>query len=238
MSVASQSVAAPKSLPKILILGGILLALSAPLITWILDGYFRLWFDRDGKVLAGLVAFWVIIGVVLLLIRLEYRNTNVSVWHLISFKRVKLRESLVILIIGFVTLFFANVAFVILARTIFPTEIRTSPALALPLPLVILAYLTGVIGEEILYRGYALEQLQRITGKWWISGGITGLLFIGFHIPAYPMAHIIGFVLPSTVVLTLVYIWKRSLTYTIMIHGVLNLPILMAAILLPLLSQG
>jgi uncharacterized protein len=211
---------------KPLTLAGIVLALSAPFITGVLNGYFKIWFDNNGRVLAGLVSFWVIVGIVLLLARLDGQG--------IGFKRVKLRETLIVLIIGFITLFCLNVAYVILARTIFPTEVRTSPVLTLPLPLVILAYLTGVFAEEILYRGYALERLQQITGNWWISGGITGALFVGFHIPAYPMAHIVGYVAPAAVVLTLIYIWKRNLSYTVMFHGVLNLPILLAALLIPL----
>jgi uncharacterized protein len=239
MTVSSQAVETPTSAPKPLILGSIILALSAPLITGILDGYFDAWFDRNGSVLAGLLSFWLIVGLVMLLTRLEAQPiTERGLWRRIGFKRVKLRESLIVLIIGFLTLFVANVAFVVLSRTIFPTEINISRVVSLPLPLVILAYLTGSIAEEILYRGYALERLQRMTGNWWISGGITWALFVGFHIPAYPMAHIVGYVAPAAVVVTLVYIWKRNLSYTVMIHGILNLPILLAAILLPLLPTG
>lgn len=242
MTVSSQSVDIPKSSLKPLMLGGVVLALSAPLITWFLNGYFNAWFDNNGRVLAGLLFFWLIVGLILLLTRFEARDTEQTrehgFWQGISFKRVKLRESLIVMILGFVTLFVVNLAFVILSRTIFPTEIKTSAALLLPWPLMILAYLTGTITEEILYRGYALERLQRMTGNWWISGGITWALFVGFHIPTYPMAHIVGFVAPAAVVATLVYIWKRNLTYTVMIHGILNLPILLVAILVPLLPTG
>jgi uncharacterized protein len=224
---------------KPLRVASIILALAAPLITWMLDGPFDTWFDRNGSVLAGLLTFWAIVGLVLWLMRQETpASTDQSVWQQIGLRRVRLRETLIVLIIGFVTLGLANVAFVVLSRTIFPTEINTSPVLTLPLPLVILAYLTGTIAEEILYRGYALERLQRMTGNWWISGGLTWALFVGFHVPAYPLAHIVGYVAPATVVITLVYIWKRNLAYTILIHGVLNLPILLAALLLPLLPAG
>jgi uncharacterized protein len=224
---------------KPLRVASIILALAAPLITWMLDGPFDTWFDRNGSVLAGLLTFWAIVGLVLWLMRQETpASTDQSVWQQIGLRRVRLRETLIVLIIGFVTLGLANVAFVVLSRTIFPTEINTSSVLTLPLPLVILAYLTGTIAEEILYRGYALERLQRMTGNWWISGGLTWALFVGFHVPAYPLAHIVGYVAPATVVITLVYIWKRNLAYTILIHGVLNLPILLAALLLPLLPAG
>jgi membrane protease YdiL (CAAX protease family) len=238
MAASSHPIEAPRSAAKPLALVGIVLALAAPLITWFLNGYFAAWFDNNGRVLAGLVSFWVIVAVVLLISRTDAKvSAERNLWQSLNLKRVKLRETLVVMIIGFVTLFVANLAYVVLARTIFPTDVKTSAALTLPLPLVFLAWLTGALGEEILYRGYALERLQRITGNWWVSGGVTWALFVGFHIPAYPMAHIVGFVAPSALALTLVYIWKRNLTYTVLIHGILDLPILLAAILIPLVAK-
>jgi membrane protease YdiL (CAAX protease family) len=238
MTASSQAVEAPKSAARPLVLGGIVLALAAPLITWFLNGYFAAWFDNNGRVLAGLAAFWVIVVIVLLISRAEAKaERGRNLWESINLKPVKLRETLVVMIIGFIVLFIANLAYVVLARTIFPTEVKTSAALTLPLPLVFLAWLSGTFGEEILYRGYALERLQRITVNWWLSGGLTWALFVGFHIPAYPMAHIVGFVAPSALALTLVYMWKRNLTYTVIIHGILDLPILLAAVLIPLLAK-
>src|SRR5215475_9056810 len=129
MALASQADSTPKAKLRPLTLAGVVLALAAPLITWILDGYFRQWFDYNGKVLAGLVSFWAIVAVVLLLMRFEEgRAAGLSLWQDIGFKRPKLRESLIVLIIGFVTLGLVNVAFVVLSRTIFPTEIKVSPA--------------------------------------------------------------------------------------------------------------
>jgi membrane protease YdiL (CAAX protease family) len=241
MTAASPSTDVPKSPPKVITLVAIVLALSAPLITAFLNSYFAAWFDNNGRVLAGMLSFLAITGLVLLLVRFEpvsaLDNTQ-SVWGRIGFKPVKLRPTLIVLILAFVTLFIVSLAFVVLSRTILPTEIKTSAALKLPLPLLIFVYLAGSISEEILYRGYALERLQRITGNWWISGGITWALFVGFHIPAYPMAHIVGTVAPATVVITLLYIRTRNLTYTTIFHAVLNVPILLAAVLMALLQAG
>lgn len=237
MTAASPSLATPRPRLKLFTLVGIILALAAPLIAWILDGYFRVWFDRNGKVFAGALSFWVMTAIVLLLTRFEAAAGH-TLSERINLKRLKLRETLIVLIIAFVTLFVVNLAFVILARTIFPTEVSTAPALALPVPLMIFVYLTGSITEEILYRGYALERLQRMTGNWWISGLITGALFVGFHVPVYPMAHIVGYIIPATIVLTLIYAWKRNLSHCIIFHCVLNMPILLAAILIPLVTQA
>ncbi|MBX3085777.1 MAG: CPBP family intramembrane metalloprotease [Anaerolineae bacterium] len=240
MTATSHPAPTPQRTIKPFTVGIIVLALSAPLITAFLDGYFDRWFDYNGSVLAGLTSFWLIVALVVWLSRLDTppaaSDARRSWWQTFNFKRPKLRESLIVLIIAFVTLGLANVAFVILARTVLPTEIKVSRAVSLPLPLVILAFLTGAIAEEILYRGYALERLHAMTGNWWLSGIVTGAIFAGFHFPAYPLAHIFGYILPSTIVLTLIYIWKRNLTYTVMFHAVLNLPILLGALLLPLLS--
>ncbi len=217
----------------------IVLALSTPLIAAVLNGYFAAWFDNNGRVMAGLLFYWLFTAIIsLLLIYKKAEPAGGTVWKTIGLQRIKLRESLIVLIIGFVTLFLVNLAYVILARTIFPTEVRTSPALALPLPLVLLAFITGSITEEILYRGFALERLQRMTGNWWISGGITGALFVFFHVPAYPMAHIVGYIIPATIIITLLYRWKRNLSYCIMFHLVMNSPILLGALVMGLLSSA
>jgi membrane protease YdiL (CAAX protease family) len=231
MTTSTQTIPKPKA--PLLTLFGIGLALATPLITWFLDGYYRIWFDRNGKVLAGALSFWVIVGLILLLIRYDEGQPLRS----IGIKRLKnWQEGVIALIIDFVTLGCANVAFVLLARTIFPTNLTGRQVFNFPLPLVILLFLTGSVVEEILYRGYALERLQALTGNWWLSGGVTWALFVAFHVPAYPMAHIVGYVAPAALVATLAYIWKRNLLFTIIIHGCLNLPIVLAAILAPLVQ--
>lgn len=54
--------------------------------------------------------------------------------------------------------------------------------IARSLPLVLRTVIRAGIAEEVLYRGFALERLQSLTGSKWIAAGITLLLFTGFII--------------------------------------------------------
>lgn len=40
---------------------------------------------------------------------------------------------------------------------------------------------TAEITEELLYRGYALERLEGLTGSTWIAGTVTAVVFILLH---------------------------------------------------------
>ncbi|MDP3738278.1 MAG: CPBP family glutamic-type intramembrane protease [Hyphomonadaceae bacterium] len=38
-------------------------------------------------------------------------------------------------------------------------------------------------GDEWLYRGYVIEQLEKLTGSAWLAGGISLLVFTIVHWP-------------------------------------------------------
>jgi membrane protease YdiL (CAAX protease family) len=221
---------------------GILTALSAPFVTWFLDRYYKAWFGREGAVLSGLLTYWAIFGVVLLLARIGASSVvgetlPSTVWGWIGFKRIKLRTTLIVLIVSFVMLLIGNIGFVVLAKTIFPTSVATSSALTLPTLLVVAVYLTAIFVEEFLFRRIALEWTQQIVGNWWVSGGISVVLFVLGHVPAYPMALILGFVVPSSLAATVLYARTRNLSYSVIMHAVLDLPILLAALVIALMPK-
>ena len=222
-----------------LVIFGILLALAAPLITAFLDGYFKVWFDYTGKVFAGVISFWAIAAAVMVIIRYTEVESWRDVWRRLGFRRITLRTSLIVLILSFVTLFVVNLFFVLLSTYVFDMDISfTRERLrVLPIPLVFLLYLTGIFVEEILYRGYALQRIYNLTGNWTVAGLICGALFVGFHIPAYPPAHILGVIIPATLAITYLYIRLRNTSYTVMMHGVMNIVIVIAYVVLPLLPQ-
>ncbi|MBX3084624.1 MAG: hypothetical protein KF716_23505 [Anaerolineae bacterium] len=68
----------------------------------VLDGYFDAWFDRNCLALAGLLSFWLIVGVVLLFTRSEAkRSATNTLWQETGSKRVRLGTTLIVLIIVF-----------------------------------------------------------------------------------------------------------------------------------------
>ena len=89
--------------------------------------------------------------------------------------------------------------------------------------------------EEILFRAYPISRSDRILGRRW-PGALAGLvLFSLSHIPYTDVAHALGVVLPLGAVLTLLYLWQRSLTLNIGVHGLCDL---LATTILPLLVAG
>jgi membrane protease YdiL (CAAX protease family) len=82
-------------------------------------------------------------------------------------------------------------------------------AISRALPVTLLAVIRAGISEELLYRGFALERLQSMTGSKWIAAGVTLVLFAAFHFrqgwPGVWIAFIIG------AVFTAFYLWKRNL---------------------------
>lgn len=91
--------------------------------------------------------------------------------------------------------------------------------------ILLLSVLTAGITEEILFRGYPLERLQEVTGNKWISGLVSLVFFVAVHAMGWNIAHIIGVVLPLGAILTGLYFWRRNLLFVMIVHVVINLPL-------------
>lgn len=88
--------------------------------------------------------------------------------------------------------------------------------IARSLPVVILTVLRAGIAEEVLYRGYALERLETLTGSKWIAAGVTLALFTAFHYRQGPAGLVLVFII--TAILTAFYLWRRDLVANIFGH--------------------
>jgi uncharacterized protein len=122
----------------------------------------------------------------------------------------------------------------LLASRIFPpSDVGTIAEVASDYPwwLLLLSVLTAGITEEILFRGYPLERLQEFTGSKWISGIISLIFFVAVHATGWNIAHIVGVVLPLGVILTILYFWKQNLKIVMIVHVVINLPLVFMALL-------
>src|SRR5688572_20051595 len=79
--------------------------------------------------------------------------------------------------------------------------------------------LTGGIIEEIFYRGYAIERLATITGRAWLGGLISAVVFGLAHIPGWGIGFALAADLPFAVVTTAFYLWRRDLLANILAHS-------------------
>jgi len=97
--------------------------------------------------------------------------------------------------------------------------------------ILLLSVFTAGITEEILFRGYPLERLQEVIGNKWISGLISLVFFVAVHATGWNIAHIIGVVLPLGMILTGLYFWQRNLLFVMIVHVVIDLPLVFIALL-------
>jgi len=93
-----------------------------------------------------------------------------------------------------------------------------------------LAVLRAGISEEVLYRGFALERLQSMTGSKWIAAGVTLALFAAFHFRQGWAGVFIAFAVGA--ILTAFYLWKRNLIANIFGHFLVDF---VPNVLLPLI---
>jgi membrane protease YdiL (CAAX protease family) len=90
---------------------------------------------------------------------------------------------------------------------------------ALPIWFRLIVAVTGGIIEETLYRGYAVERLAMITGRAWVGGVISMIIFGLAHIPSWGVGFSLAADLPFGVVMTLFYLWRRDLLANIIAHS-------------------
>ena len=74
----------------------------------------------------------------------------------------------------------------------------------------------GVV-EEIVFRGYAIERIQTLTGKGWIAGLLSAAIFVAVHIGfwGYAQLIVVGF---GATILTLLYLFRRDLASNMLAH--------------------
>ncbi|AUX10636.1 abortive infection protein [Halalkaliarchaeum desulfuricum] len=94
---------------------------------------------------------------------------------------------------------------------------RTATALLVGL----LIGVTAGITEEILYRGYALERLETLTGSTWIAATVTAFLFVVVHFGGHSFGALL-IITPLTVFLTIGYVWRRNIFVPMIGHVILN----------------
>lgn len=97
----------------------------------------------------------------------------------------------------------------------------TAAVVQVPLWLFILTPIVAGVTEEILYRGYAVERLEFLTGRRWLAGLLAGGAFLATHWSwGGTQMIIVGF---ATVILTGLYMWRRDLICCMIAHTLTDL---------------
>lgn len=97
--------------------------------------------------------------------------------------------------------------------------------------ILLLSVVTAGVTEEVLFRGYPLERLYEMTGNKWLSGLISLAFFVAIHAAGWNMAHVVGVVIPLGIILTGLYFWRRNLLFVMIVHVVIDLPLVFISLL-------
>ncbi len=181
------------------------------------------------------ICFWVIaLGVVAVVLYWERQSLRS-----IGFRRLTRKEGLLSLLLGILLFVLVPTLGIFIERVLgIATGIMGAVAALAKYPIWFRALLAARAGfvEEILYRGYPIERINRLTGRIWPGALICIIIHTAIHIPPLGLGHTIGVVLPITVILTGLYLWKRNLTLNIAVHFLIDFLALVLLPLLPFLS--
>lgn len=81
--------------------------------------------------------------------------------------------------------------------------------------------ITAGVTEEIVYRGFAIERIEDLTGSTTLGIVISTALFVGMHLPDWGLATGIQQTL-ITLVLALAYVWRRNLWLLMPAHALID----------------
>lgn len=223
----SPNTAAPRPTLSGPVLAGLALALGAPLLI-AMAGADRLfgWLEGGAKVAAGELIYWLLAGVLLLLVtRGERRSLATIGIRRPTWRTVGLSVVGAVLLIGILV-----VVRSVLAGTGLLAQDGAMMALLGSLPawaVVLLALRAGIV-EEIIFRGYAIERLSEATGRTWIAALVSLVVFVAAHMRSWSVGHLI-FVAIAGALLTGLYLWRRDLTLTMGVHVLTDLVSLLGA---------
>jgi membrane protease YdiL (CAAX protease family) len=145
----------------------------------------------------------------------------------IGIKKITVKEVLLALVLGIVLSLTVPVL-TLIASQIMPTAQEgdiASVTGTVPAALLLLGVLTAGITEEVLYRGYPIERITEITGNKWLAVLISVIAFVLPHIAGWNLTHIVAVVIPLGIVLSGLYLWKRNLIFNMIVHIVIDLPL-------------
>ncbi len=178
--------------------------------------------------LLGLLFVWILTGVLIfIVIRAEDRSLSS-----IGIKTITVKDGLLAVVLGIV-LSLSVPALTLIVNQIIPSSEGGSIASVtgtVPATILLLGVLTAGITEEILYRGYPIERITEATGNKLLALAISVIAFTLPHIAGWNWAHIIAVVVPLGFVLSFLYMWKRNLIFNMIVHILIDLPLVFIAL--------
>ena len=216
---------------------GVLIALSAPLVQWLLGPWLKTTFAFPLDRLVSLGVFWIAVVLALGIAHFAegYPLATFGFQRTQKTLRTRLIEwiltVLATVVIGSVIIFFSQYVRILLTGAPAPTSIEQLKNF--PAWVLVPAWITGSFTEEVLFRSYPIERLTQLTGKRWLASLITIVAFAVLHLFGWDWIHVLTVVLPGGIMLTLFYLWRRNLALNVLVHAIMNAPLLLLPVLAP-----
>jgi len=207
---------------------GIFVALVVPFLSYALGQLIFGMAQSDARIVSGLVIHWVTLaGLVAVIV----------FWERLPLASIGLRQvrwwTIPAGLLAGVAITFLSGAFLSAIRS--SSDAHYAVYLqSLPFILRLALVVTAGIFEEVLYRGYALERLTTIWRSKWAAAAVTVALFILAHLPVIGFAFLLPVAVVSVLV-TLLYLWKRDLILNMVAHSTIDG---IALLLVPIAGHG
>jgi membrane protease YdiL (CAAX protease family) len=169
--------------------------------------------------LIGYEAIWCSIVIVLLL---YIRLVEVRPLSSIGFRLPRLSDLFIGFGAGVITLLgLAGIFYVIFPTLHFNERSQVNQLLATPLWWRCVSVVRAAVGEEVLFRGYAIERGQELIRSVTAASVLSWFVFTIEHVGTWGWTHVIpaGF---GGLVLTVLYVWRRNLWTNILAHLIVD----------------
>lgn len=200
---------------KYVILIGLILTLgffSLPVGAWINQ------FADLARMIAYELIIWSWVALMLLYVARVERRPLSS----IGFRMPGIRDG----VIGVLTGVLILVALGLIYYVMFPLlhwneQQQINQVAVMPRWLSVLIVVRAAVSEEILFRGYAIERIEQLTGNRSIAGIVSCLVFTLDHIGFWGWHHVFIAGLAGAI-LTLLYLWRRNLWVNMLAHFIVD----------------
>ncbi|HEX4453501.1 MAG TPA: CPBP family intramembrane glutamic endopeptidase [Kofleriaceae bacterium] len=93
---------------------------------------------------------------------------------------------------------------------------------ATPLWWRVISVVRAAVGEELVFRGYAIERLSELTGRRGLAATASCAIFAIAHVGTWGWSHLIvaG---AGGAMLTALYLWRRNLWINIVAHAIVDM---------------
>ncbi|HEV3324133.1 MAG TPA: type II CAAX endopeptidase family protein [Puia sp.] len=164
------------------------------------------------------IIWWLVVAAVLGYVCLGERRPLSS----IGFRRIGIWDVVIAVLAAVVIVAGLGVIYYVVFPALHWSEAQAvNQLIATPFWWRFISVIRAAVGEEILFRGYAIERLDELTGRRSVAAVISCLIFTLEHVGSWGWSHVLlaGF---GGIMLTVLYLWRRKLWVNIIAHFIVD----------------